>query len=731
MVYSLFRSTCIAFLWGPAICTGPFDILARFDRNASELAAFMGDDDSMMYPNMLALDIPNESRIPRASRPDDVNHIIPDAEIFLLQGRAGAAAIPPVPDFIAASPSISDNGSDDDDESEGEEGSGSPESRGDDVSTSTMQADIRDPAGVMAPSAAASAAATKRKHGQDRGLSTAERVVCLNELIGDPEMVPSLFTQRVIHAIPAARPGAALRYRRMLLEQGRAPIWLHNLLLTQASVPELNLAEVVTAAAIKAASIGPRVPIPTASMVADWLEFAISPLLAHRGRREDIVSVNPKTDRVQLSSQQFKAFLLRKRADAVRILARKGRPVPARTTVAPSERSPISAIGSSRRSKRRRMASDLVDSPATPRKVSSLTAGIKRTCLEDLIAHPEDTPAAFLRRVLNLFPAAPETAMRAYRNNLLARGRLPKLLHAKLLAHVLAGNDDMQSIVAECRPLLTRGATVLHESLSHTLWSWRELCIWPLLAHKGSTGDIVQAAANARGSKVENVRLSNQQMRVFLRRELDKLPPETTAEPELPDRISDITTTIAPPELDEEDLTESAGASGLFPEPIRYRTRGLDVAPKQAIVRSLIEHPGSKLSQAVDRASTIRPRIDPIPLRNFCSSVLSYTRVPRELHLYLLRLRAVEWVPSMAGDIGHLFGQRSGMVRRQPAAVVNIWGQYCIGPLLAAQPGDEPPCVPERERTGLEIMRLSLSQRRAYFIGELAKLDKEAAGTVA
>ena len=524
MEFWLIACAWMASMWGWALCSGgQLDLLARFEQDASELDDFIHDAVPKTPQSVSLVGTRMGSALPPITHAGGMNETTPDVSEILLFDECA---------FNAHTDSA-------------EEGVSEPHRCGKDVdipasgwmSLSTMRSGERQPAVAMI--------------GRERGLTVPEKLVCLDELVANPEMILSLFTLRVMKAIPSIRLSAAIRYRRLLRDRRRVPVWLHNFLLTQESVPRIEFSKVVTAAAIEASSLELRVPVPTLTAVADWLEFAIHPLRDHRGPRDEIVRINTKSKQAQLSTQQFRALLMNERAEALRLLANRGAPIFA----------PIAGTGAR---KRQRITSDSDEAPTTTCFKGALTVGQKRACLEDMIAYPDAPPAEFLHRVVRVVPTASTPSLQSYRKNLLSRARLPLDMHRILLDHVSRCSEDLELIADECRAVSDGKATLNMHTIVRTLREWKEFCIRPLLAHNGPTEDIVQAPSKK--SKGENVRLSDRQLRVFLRSELAK--PSDTDEPNHPGGVSHIaTTTSVPDSVEVPHSTVAAAALRLHEAP--------------------------------------------------------------------------------------------------------------------------------------------------------------------
>ena len=374
-----------------------------------------------------------------------------------------------------------------------------------DVETAT-DTSVDPPMTTGAPACPEPAVARPMKNVRSHGLSYAEKLVCLEELIADPEVGAYAFATRVNARMPNADVCMIRAFRANTLSLTVVLSWLHKLLMER-TVTTANEYEALIRDAHNmyfASGIRMRQSIPVA--VNNWMKFCIDPLRTHKGPASDIFSldrsqsgthwarlaVGPARELLMVELANLKRFptgraLSDRRAGVVRRIPN------------PTPRPPIGPQANS----------------ASAPKWRGLSDDVKRLCLEIMIEDPLRGSGFLVTRVRSLLPHVSAAMVRNFYTNLIARARIPGPIHLYLLAH---GTREVNELLVDgLRRAHPTEVLSLRTHLYVALRTWIKYCIVPILANPGAADQLCVILSDS------SVRLMPDQRRALFKELLESL----------------------------------------------------------------------------------------------------------------------------------------------------------------------------------------------------------------
>ena len=304
-----------------------------------------------------------------------------------------------------------------------------------------------------------------------------EKRVCLEALVGRPDMTLGDFLCQIKKRIPAAGDNMLIRFRKHIQLKSQVKPWFHQFLLSRANTTENDYKRL----AAEARSVGEALGAPhcprMVSAVREWMEFCIKPLCAHHGPESDIIEQSRprkhKDEVVRLAIGPLRTFLSRQ------LQSLSGKPFkwvgPVATTIAPPR---THKFGSARAARARKVKA------RTPPDGLSLT--VRRAILEVMMEHSGEPSSAFFARVHAMFPHVEKKRVVEFRVNAYSSTVVAGWMHDYLLNRTAISWEPDMAAELDALAITNRGSP-LCKSPQGTVRRWIKYCIIPLLADPGAT----------------------------------------------------------------------------------------------------------------------------------------------------------------------------------------------------------------------------------------------------
>ena len=361
-----------------------------------------------------------------------------------------------------------------------------------------------------------------------------------------------------------------------------------------------------------------------------------------------------------------------------------------------------------------------------PRVTGRLTKAEKMACLEVMIESINSSPSVCLQRIARRIPHADMEAARDYRMHTLAMTKVPEWFHSLLLSH--AGDlVDYDSITQAVSSVVKRSRFFWRGSVRYSVEKWMYFCIKPLRAAGGETKDTCEKHRSHMGNPT--VWLVGAQLRKFLEVELSRLTespygdirslPRRRMLCGIDDSVTDSLSTTTVPPNSKERITiarpaKSASASAAVSD-----------ADKFVFLELLVHKPDATPSEFAALAKARLPHVAKSSAIYFFYNTMARTLLPSLAHDYLLSVKATRVDASILAALRGILGKKAAGVRCGIPSHARIWIQYCIRPMMADPVNSQCYCSPDSRKGGpATVMRLSTSQRRAFFSDMLADMTR-------
>ena len=399
-----------------------------------------------------------------------------------------------------------------------------------------------------------------------------------------------------------------------------------------------------------------------------------------------------------------------------------------RTVPARKDKEALKRVSDSKPSlaqKRARRGLSPVPTPSVPAPMSAivakttiLTNADRKVCLEEMIAAGDTGRPRIIARIARRLPQVDKDAFGSFVSYLYALTRVPIWFDDLLMSLPVGSDPEYTDIIEATTAMATSPVALppLRRGVSRAVKDWMRFCIEPL-RRPGAAKDQICRVYRTRNER-ECVELAGAQLRLFLEEQLASIDTRLHEEPRKSNRVKVRVRVVA--SSPGEDRTPAPTGGGTAPVQTREE--------KRVCLKVLAEDPMAFPAALAKFVTGQLPHLSITKVVDHYKHLISWARVPRELHTFLLTRNIVEWKAELIEDARIALGTRRTALRWGLEKHAEKWIRYCIVPLLLNNPaGGQPPCFSHDDGTGLA--HLSLGQRQLLFADMLAEFGPAPAVT--